>query len=306
MSRSVSFSRRRRSASNHARSSGVGRRLRALHISAPVGEVLPDLLPAVDDRVRQIACLVLRESAGPELRVVRLARHRQLVERQDAHRPCRRRQVDVVAGVALLVVRLARALRSVELAAHQGDLGDSIGRPHEGRDAHRAASRWRCRWPTRGRSHPSPTPAAAGDRWRAPVPAGRSPIFDPRRLPVLVAGRFSFKRPARARQMKRSSGWGTASPAGDAGRSVRQIGSPDNPQRQPRGSQRTEWPQDFPKVFHVLEPSRHRTGFLETNQINAMAHQQAADEPCNRASQNAVPSRNHSSGRPKKGRPHKQ
>src|SRR4051812_11096948 len=53
-----------------------GRCLGALHRSAPIGEVLPDLLPAVDDRVRQVAGAVLRKTAGPELRIIGLPRRR--------------------------------------------------------------------------------------------------------------------------------------------------------------------------------------------------------------------------------------
>ena len=46
-----------------------------------------------------------------------------LVERQDAHDFAVVGQVDVVAGIALLVVCLASALAAVQLAAHQRQLG---------------------------------------------------------------------------------------------------------------------------------------------------------------------------------------
>ena len=64
--------------------------------------------------------------------VVGLAGRRQHVERQHADHALRIVEVDEVAGVALLVVRIAGALGAVELAAEHGDLRDDFGLAHEG------------------------------------------------------------------------------------------------------------------------------------------------------------------------------
>ena len=87
-----------------------GGRLNALLQGAPIGEVLAYLLPAVDDRIGQVSGLVLREALGAQQRVVLLARHRELRQWQHAHDGAIVCQVDVVARIALGVVRLAGAL----------------------------------------------------------------------------------------------------------------------------------------------------------------------------------------------------
>ena len=74
----------------------------ALHRRSPISEVLSDLLPAINDGVEQIAGLVLGETLGPQLRIVRLACDWQLGNWKRAHHRAIISQVDVVAGIALL------------------------------------------------------------------------------------------------------------------------------------------------------------------------------------------------------------
>jgi hypothetical protein len=107
------------------------RRLDRLRQRSPVGEVLSDLFTAVDDRIREVASLVLREAAGAQLGVIGPPGGRELGERDHAYDIGIVSHVDVVAGIALGIVRLAGALRAVELPAHDGNVSRSLGSADE-------------------------------------------------------------------------------------------------------------------------------------------------------------------------------
>ena len=113
---------------------GISRGARPDGGGPPIGEVLHQLLPAIDDRQRQVARAVLGGLAGAQRAVVGLARRRHRLERHQSHHQARIVEADEVPRIALLVVRVAGTLRAVELAPKHRDLGDCLRLAHEGRD----------------------------------------------------------------------------------------------------------------------------------------------------------------------------
>lgn len=98
-----------------------------------MGEVLHELLPAVHDRVGQIARLVLCRAPRTKLSIVGLARCWQLVEGYEAHDIAVVPKAHVVPRIAFLVVGLTSAFGAVRLATHHSYIGDGLRRADEGR-----------------------------------------------------------------------------------------------------------------------------------------------------------------------------
>ena len=112
---------------------GADGRLRADGCRTPVTEILHQLLPAIDDGIGQVAGVVLRPALGRESGIVGFPRDRQGLEREHTARQPVVVDMDEVSGIALGIVRITGALRAIELAPQNGDVGDNGGRAQERR-----------------------------------------------------------------------------------------------------------------------------------------------------------------------------
>ncbi|HZB90031.1 MAG TPA: hypothetical protein VE397_01235 [Stellaceae bacterium] len=157
----------------------------ARRVDAPMGEILDQLLPAVDDRVIEIAGLVLVAAGLAQQRVVFLARRRQRVERELPRHLGVVIEVHVVAGVALGVMRPAGALGAVRLAAELGDHRRRLAAAQEARNLRREAfDREQADQPVPARA-PGPGPAGQDGEQRGEEKWGQA------------AGAVAHRRPCR-------------------------------------------------------------------------------------------------------------
>ncbi len=101
------------------------------HVGAPIGEVLGQLLPAVDDRIGQEARLAAFGPRGPERGLVVGPGRRQGAERRPPEDPALVVEVHEVPWVAHVVVHLARAAPPVRLTRQLAHVGRNARRPQE-------------------------------------------------------------------------------------------------------------------------------------------------------------------------------
>ncbi|MEJ0069272.1 MAG: hypothetical protein WDO24_11695 [Pseudomonadota bacterium] len=104
----------------------------AERVDPPIAEILAQLQPAIDDRIGQIALLVLGRAALAQRAVVGLTRRRQRHQARSAGDQQIVADIHVMAGTVLGVVFHARALRTVGFAAELADLPGHVGAAQEG------------------------------------------------------------------------------------------------------------------------------------------------------------------------------